>query len=814
MSLKSKHPRIDAVSAITVLIAALVLSGCGGPKARQASYTQRGTRYLASGELEKARVEFRNALQIAPNDADLRYYNGEVAEKLGNMRDAAGFYMGAIEANQDHIKARAAFGHMLVYAGVPDRALAEVEPGLVKHPNDVDLLVVRAAALHEKGKDTEALANAQHALSLDPNNDNAVATVAGVESSLGKPDEAQKLIEDATKRMPNSVQLHRVLMRIYVDRKNVAGAEQVLLTLIHLQPTERLYRVQLAQLYAQSQRLDNAEQTLRKAVADLPHDVEVKRSYIEFLLARRGREVAEAQLKQMIAANPSDAELRFTLGSIYELSGNTAAAEHEYQDLIAGQGRTDVGMRARDRLAVIYTSRNDNPAAKKLVDDVLEQNPGDNEALGLRAYEELLRGETQSAITDLRRILRDQPTAARILNLLAQSYAADGEPELAEEAIRRAVDADPGDVPSRVGLAQVLVERGKFAEGRTVLAELNKQRPDDATVLDLLCRANLALNAATDAQAEATELLRIRPQSSSGYVYLGIVAESLGKMDEAFADYRRGFDLQPHGVEAITAAARLFERTKRFDDATRFLGEVTQRDPVNALAPNLEGEVLLAQGGRVKEAEAAFRTALARAPRWWDPYRGLARSALIRGDFQGASQVLHEAALQAQLTESQRLELAGMLTGTGQPEQAIDQYETILKQRPKSQLAAGGLAMLLVSYRTDQTSYNRAAGLVRSLASSDDWRLLDAFGWVLYKNEDLKAALPALEKAASTALGTRGVRPPDLAEVRFHLAMVELKTGQAEMAEKNLADAIAHDAQFFGHDEAKAVLAQLRSRKS
>jgi tetratricopeptide (TPR) repeat protein len=803
-----------ATLVVTAIAVAFALNACDGAKGRQARYTQRGQQYLAAGNLQKARVEFRNALQIAPNDADLRYYNGLVAEKLGNIRDAAGFYSGAIDLNKDHIKARASLGHLFVFAGLSDRALEQVNPGLATHPNDVDLLTVHSVALHQKGKEAEALADAQRAVSLDPKNESAVANLAGLEMTAGKMDEAQKLVEDSIKQAPDVIPLYAVLVRIYLDRKNAAGAERTLLTLIHLQPGERVHRVQLAQLYAQTSRVDEAEKTLRKAVADLPEDEDAKRSLVEFLWARRGREVAETQIKQMIAAAPSDAELRFTLASLYEMSGSFPAAEHEYQDLIARQGHNTFGLRARDRLAVLYTGRNDNSGARKLVDEVLEQNPGDNDALGVRAYEELLRGEAEAAITDLRRVLRDQPGATKLLGLLSRAYVADGEPDLAEEAARRAVDIDPSDVASRIELAQVLLGRGKFADGRTILLELNKQRPDDATVLNLLCRASLALNEASAAQSEADDLVKLRPSWSPGYVYRGLVAEAAGRTDDALAEYRHAFELQPEAVEPLTAMTRLLERAKRFDEATRFLHDVSQKQKTNALAPELEGEALLAQTGHVEQAEASFRESHARAPKWWNAYRGLTYAALAKSDTPGAARWLKEAIAQAQLSEADRLELAGLLTGAGHPDEAIDQYEAILKVRPKSQVASGALAMLLVSYRTDQTSYNRAAGLVRPLASSNDWRLLDAFGWVLYKNEDLNAALPALEKAASSALEGRGVRQPDLAEVRFHLAMAELKAGQNDMAEKNLAAACAHDDHFFGRDEAKAVLAQLRSRKT
>src|SRR6202035_3395909 len=93
-------------------IATLVVAGCGGAEARKAKHLDKGVVFLTEENLEKARVEFRNALQIAPNDSESRYENGVVDEKLGNPREAAQFYQGAIDVNADNIKARAALARL------------------------------------------------------------------------------------------------------------------------------------------------------------------------------------------------------------------------------------------------------------------------------------------------------------------------------------------------------------------------------------------------------------------------------------------------------------------------------------------------------------------------------------------------------------------------------------------------------------------------------------------------------------------------------------------------------------------------------
>jgi tetratricopeptide (TPR) repeat protein len=785
--------------------ATLALSGCGGAKSREARYVARAQQYMAEGKFDKARVEFRNALQIVPASAELRYYNGLAAEKLGSVQEAVQFYRSAIDADKDQIRARANLGRLLLLAGFTDLALQQVNPGLATHPDDVPLLVVHASALQQKKDSAGALREAQRAVSLDPRSEDAIAALASIETRAGDVDGALRLVGDAVQRLPQSVDLRRVLVQVYLHRDDVPRAEQTLLALIRLRPDDALSRIQLAQLYARADRLPDAESTLRTALKALPESEDIKKALIEFLWSRRGHDVAEAQLKSLMAARPEDAELHFQLASLYEEGGRVAQAEEEYKGLISRQGDNTYGVRARDGLAKLHAARGDLKGTQELVAEVLKLNPADMEALGLRAAAELTRGEAQAAISDLRTILRGQPNSVGLLNVLAQAYSADGEPQLAEDTVRRAVELDPSNVKARTELAQVLIGSTKFEEARTILTELHTQHPDDPATLNWLCRANVGLNDLTAARASANELAHLRPNAAIGPYLLGYVAEAEHHDEEALAHYHQALELEPRAVDPITAIVVLLQRAKRFDEALTLLDEVSQRNRNAPIGPSLKGEVLLAKGN-LPAAEAAFREAMKRAPRWWNPYRGLAHVELERHSRKGMKAVLNQAVSQADLRESDRLELAVLMTRDGQYDDAINQYETALKLNPKSQTAAAGLALVLVSFRTDQTSLNRALALVRPLAGSNDWRLLDAFGWVQFKNQDLNAALPALEKAVAQV--------PDVSQVRFHLGMAQLRAGKSDMAEKNLAEALAHDNRFFGRDEAQAILADLRSRKT
>src|SRR5262249_851881 len=119
-------------------------------------------------------------------------------------------------------------------------------------------------------------------------------------------------------------------------------------------------------------------------------------------------------------------------------------------------------------------------------------------------------------------------------------------------------------------------------------------------------------------------------------------------------------------------------------------------------------------------------------------------------------------------------------------------------------LAANNLAMLLVTYRKDQASLDRARDLTLAFANSSVGALLDTHGWVMFKRGEVQQALSALERASTEAPNSNGIR--------YHLGMGQLKAGQPTKARASLESALSGGVSFTGADEARAALVELKGR--
>ena len=93
-------------SIAAALLTVLLLAGCGGAEERKAKYLERGIAYFEEDNFDKAKIEFKNVLQIDPKTAAPHYYLGRIAESQQQWRKAFGSYGKAVELDPGLLEAR------------------------------------------------------------------------------------------------------------------------------------------------------------------------------------------------------------------------------------------------------------------------------------------------------------------------------------------------------------------------------------------------------------------------------------------------------------------------------------------------------------------------------------------------------------------------------------------------------------------------------------------------------------------------------------------------------------------------------------
>lgn len=110
---------------------------------------------------------------------------GNEAASHGESGRAASIYRELLEINPAHSDARAALALVLHAGGNGEEALAELEEGIRRQPDDVPARVARGAILGAMGRFAEAEVDLKRTLELDPTNPDAYFNLGALKSRKG-----------------------------------------------------------------------------------------------------------------------------------------------------------------------------------------------------------------------------------------------------------------------------------------------------------------------------------------------------------------------------------------------------------------------------------------------------------------------------------------------------------------------------------------------------------------------------------------------------------------------------------------------------
>ena len=83
-----------------LLVTAALLIGCArSPEARRDRFVTRGKDFIEKRDYSRAILEFKNAIQVMPKDAELYYQTGMAAALSGDTRTAIFSFRRTLELN-------------------------------------------------------------------------------------------------------------------------------------------------------------------------------------------------------------------------------------------------------------------------------------------------------------------------------------------------------------------------------------------------------------------------------------------------------------------------------------------------------------------------------------------------------------------------------------------------------------------------------------------------------------------------------------------------------------------------------------------
>jgi tetratricopeptide (TPR) repeat protein len=518
--------------------------------------------------LNKAVQYYQDALKLDPKAGEIFDELTELYVATNRLRDAVTTAEDVLKQDPDNLDARRMLGKIyLRMISTPDskinddylkKALEQFKLVTDKDPKDADSWVALGRLYRVANNSPDAEKAFNQAIVADPDNVEALTSLAQLYSDLGDNARAVEKLKAAAEKNPNPetlIALGQTYEQMH-DYKNAADAYKKALD---ANPDNvRLERV-LAQTLLQADRLDDALEIYQDLSNDEPRDFQLKLRIAEIYRVKKDYVKARQVLDQVKAANADDPEVRYNEVKLLEAEGKLPEAIKVMSGLVKD------------------TEKRSYSAAEA------DQRAGMLQELGI-----LYRNNAQypQAIEQFRAAAKLTRSPAISMQII-DTYRAAKEPENARKETEAAITELKTQANGKDTVALNLA--------LATIYEKAKRYGDEAA----------ALNAAEKLSTAKDDQVNI-------HFMRGAMLERQKKIESAEAEFRKVLDLDPENAGALNYLGyMLVDHGMRVDEATRMIKKAVDADPENGAYLDSLGWAYYQQG-RFMEAETMLIRALDR----------------------------------------------------------------------------------------------------------------------------------------------------------------------------------------------------------
>jgi predicted Zn-dependent protease len=256
-----------------------------------------------------------------------------------------------------------------------------------------------------------------------------------------------------------------------------------------------------------------------------------------------------------------------------------------------------------------------------------------------------LFGASGCAILGRRNHSASEVTAARELSRQGVAALEAGQPQQAEELLRKSLAASPDDASSRRYMAETLWRRGAGDDAILQISEAVRLDPTNAALAARAGEMYLAVGRRDAAEEQAERAIRLDPTMAGAWALRGRCFNKMNEPERALADLERAVELAPDRSDLLLEVASAYRQRGQ---NTRCLTAIyhlldtypSGEEPQSVLV--MQGQTLM-DLGRPQQATDAFLAAVQHGPPSADLYFYVAQSYSAAGRPNEASAAAQQA---------------------------------------------------------------------------------------------------------------------------------------------------------------------------
>lgn len=752
-------------------------------------------------QFKEANAAIERATAMAPDAPDTWFQKGAVLHMASNVSDALAAYDKAIKTDSDHL------GALLARAGIfiDQKRHAEASKDLEEikriRPDEPRAAYLRALIADRENKPEqarEALVEITELLDKIPLDyirfRPQVLILNGLAHfGLNQPEKAKVYFEAFQKAQPDAPTA-KLLAQIYLRGSNYDRAVDVLERYLKVHPSDGQAMTLLGSALMAKGQYARAASLMQQAlqIKDSP----VYHTVLGLSLMKSGQAAnAIKELETAFKNDPRQTQAATTLVTLYSRSGQPAKAVATAEKLVKLQP-ANAGFL---NLLGMAKGNSDNLAgARTAFESAVKASASFQQPKLNLARLDIAAKSYDAASARLMEILKTDAKNTEAMFELASIADRKGQVAQATEWLDKAYNlSGPRELRWGLALADYHQRQGRAALALDVAKGVASKAPEDLSAVLALARAQVATKDLAGARSSLTTATRVADYDPKFQVQIALLQLAAQNLPGANYSLEKALSRQPDFLPALALMTDLDLRRNDVARAEARAREIVAKHPKLAVGHSLAGDVAKARG-LYTVALDSYRRAHAIQPST-DTFVRLYRAL---GDQDGGkpAERLAQQWLKVKTKDAvAHREVADSLARNGNFAAARVAYEALLKLIPNNSEALNSLANVLLRLK-DPAAVRTAEQAVAADPSSV--AAIDTLGWSLFQAAQFDRALKVLRDAKQ--------RNPANPEIRYHLAAVLAKVGQAKDAKTELEAALKPGKPFDGSEDALALQRSLQ----
>ena len=654
------------------------------------------------GDFKGSLEPLRELVEQRPDDPEVHFRYGNALQQTQQGGLALWPLKRAMESPEYLKKAGVPLAAMLIQTGAYDDAIGICNQILETEPDDVPTLLLRANARMLSHRDYEGtLADAEHALQVEPENHEALIPRTVALLALNRIDEAAKAIDqldnlyrDDSLGLHGNSALCAARATFAKEKGELELAEQRFEACIKDFASDSQMISAAVAFYDELERPERSNEILAAALEKVPNSHSVRMTLVLRLAGQGKEDEAEALLRK-------GTELPDALASAESWAG--------LGSFLIDHGRATESVAAFEKAMAI--TRGESPQLVLAYADALVIDGRFDDALALadkmtltshqamvRARVALARGDYAEALKRFEEGMRLWPN-----NAVARYYAAVaaegvGDFDRAVENYRYAMRINVNETDAYLRLARLHAAAGRYSAAISTLEFSPGERPDEVPAALLHMRMLGRVGRGTQIPRFLRVVL-VRPD------HWGAAVAALGQGVRDHSGPKKSLELMrsakplqlddPNYVEALAAICEDLVATGRAKEALSLVDTGLRKHPDAAGFHAVRGRVLALSHAPVQQARASFERALELDAQNARALLGLARVERDAGATDAAFALYDRAAAADPEAADPKREAGALASAIGRKEDSEKRLTALLDDQPYD----GETARLLAELR-------------------------------------------------------------------------------------------------------------------